>query len=221
MTAIKLTDTPRKRHKDLGLICDQVLMLVMPDSSHAVQRLWARVFFVYLMWWEGNTANTRTQFGSGPGRGLMQFEPATVRDLYDHYSRVLGKETIFTQYVGSASGLSSAAVKTAFDAFLASARPTNNRWPISNSNAAAVENWLLSDDSFGICLMYLQLKRGTAKKIPPKIAANLNADPHADQSKSEHAEAWAKYWKRSFASANDRKQQIAKFIQRAKDSDSL
>lgn len=221
MPAINLGSSAKTRYSTLVGICDAVLLHMLPEDDDAEQRMWARAFFTYLMWWEGGSATTRTQYSGGPGRGLMQFEPATIRDLYNHYANVVNRQEHFIDTVGWALSADSAAAANAFEAFLKSTRPLSNRWPTTNSKAAPVQAWLLNDDTFGIALMYLQLTRGTAKKIPPRLQSELSKSPYGESYKTQHAEFWARYWKRSFSSPKERKKQISNFTARATEADLL
>lgn len=206
----------------LSEICDAVVLQARPGNSDAInnQRIWESAFFVYIMWWEGNSATTRTQMGGGPGRGLMQLEPATVRDLYNHYKNVIKKVDQFKSLCSFSLSIPPSEIGTSFDAFLNSSA-VNNRWPGKTTQAADIERWLTSDDSIGVALMHLQLTRGTTLKIPPRKTTQLSLDPRREQFKQDHAELWADYWKKSFTSPQQRKQQISKFILRARSADAL
>src|SRR5688500_13994278 len=82
--AIDLGASDDLRYGDLRRIIEEILAETDPDMS-AQQRRWIAWLFLYICWWEGTRATTRTQTGGGPGRGLMQFEPGTVADLFTHY----------------------------------------------------------------------------------------------------------------------------------------
>jgi hypothetical protein len=227
--SIDITAEANIRKQGLVSICDDVLLQVLPEAEKTNEREWATIFFLYLMWWEGTSGTARTQNQGGVGRGLIQMEPGTMWDIYDHYSRVLSSEKKKDFLAKCAWALSETSdnVSTALEAFWITNQPSaagkkpKNTWPPATGAAAPVEGWVKEVDSLAIMLMYLHLTRGTEKKIPPKDAANLIHNGRGDTYKEEHAEAWAKHWKKLFPSDVVRKEEKDKFIARAKEVDKL
>lgn len=226
--AIDTTETTEMRYKQLRDICESVLLRLLQGEQEDNAREWATTFFVYLMWWESNGGKSRKQSSGGPGRGLIQMEATTMWDLYNHYSRVQkNKHNRFLDDCSWAVEKPRADVVKALEVFWESNKPTShnshprNTWP-STGDESLIEDWITNIDAFAIVLLYKQLTRGTSKKIPPTSSANLIKDPRSDAFKEEHAEAWAKHWKRQFKGGDTEKNaQKKKFIARAKKADSL
>lgn len=233
--SIDTNATPEDRKKGLVSICNDVLQQVLPEPEKTNEREWATVFFMYLMWWEGDRATARTQGGGGPGRGLIQLEAGTMWDLYNHYSRVLSgaEKKKFLDRCTWALMLQTddpATVQASLSAALedfwnvnkpqAADKPPKNTWP-NTGTAASVETWVKEVDSLAIMLMYLQLTRGTSRKIPPSDLANLSKNARNDSFKEEHSEAWAAQWKKKFEDDAERKKLKGDFQTRARDLDQV
>jgi hypothetical protein len=97
--------------------------------------------------------------------------------------------------------------------------PGKNTWP-DQGDAKKVEDWLLSIDSFGFKLMRYYFKQFIDHKFPPQNG-NLDDNPQDERFKEEHAEGWAKWWKRRFKDDDEEVQLKEKFKNRARELDRL
>ncbi|MCO5169727.1 MAG: hypothetical protein M9894_25595 [Planctomycetes bacterium] len=192
---IDLGASDAERYRHLRRIIENVLADTDPAASEA-RRRWILWLFLYICWWEGSRATTRTQTGGGPGRGLMQFEPRTLADLLEQY--VLARSALVVN-LAAAAGVSEQEMREALDAFLRSSAPSNV-WPNPTNPGAAkrVEEWLTHLDSFGIKLMRYEFKRHGTHRFPPREAANEGENPQDERFKREFSEQWADWWKKSF-----------------------
>jgi hypothetical protein len=214
---IKASDC--ERFKKLKKIIENILEET--DSSKSKdERKWILWQFLYIIWWESTRATTRKQT-RGPARGLMQLEPATLWDMINNY--ILGSEARIKN-LADAAGVSKEEMKKALEDFRDNNREPHhdggkNSWP-NAGDGKKLEEWLLTIDSFGIKLMRLYFKQFRNHRFPPKDGNHSN-NPQDEKYKDEFAEGWAKWWKRYFKSEEQRKEDIEKFKERARELDEL
>lgn len=216
---IDLGASAAERYRHLRRIIENVLADTDPNMSEA-RRRWILWLFLYVCWWEGSSATTRTQGGGGPGRGLMQFEPQTAADLIQKY--VLPRSALVAN-LAAAAGVTEQEMREALEAFLNSSAPSNV-WPNPSNPGPArkVEEWLTSLDSFGIKLMRYEFKRSRAHSFPPADPNDEGQNPQDDRFKGEFSEQWAKWWKKSFGGGatgspeDERERQKRVFEERAR-----
>lgn len=194
---IDLGASDEERYRHLRRIIENVLADTDPAIDEA-RRRWIAWLFLYICWYEGSRATTRTQKGTGPARGFMQFEPQTLWDLIDIY--VFGATPGLIRNLAAAAGVSEDEMREALLAFRRSPLPPTNVWPnpTPNDPAGKIERWLLDLDSFGIKLMRFQFRRESAHQFPPEDPADRAQDPQQDRFKGQFSEQWAKWWKRQF-----------------------
>ena len=207
------------RYRHLRRIIENVLADTDPNMSEA-RRRWILWLFLYVCWWEGSSATTRTQTGGGPGRGLMQFEPQTVADLIQQF--VL-RRPAFVANLAAAAGVTEREMREALEDFLRSSAPSNV-WPNPSNPGPAkrVEEWLSTFDSFGVKLMRYEFKRHGQHRFPPADPDDEARDPQDERFKGEFSEQWARWWKKSFGGGSsgspeaERERQKRNFEERAR-----
>ena len=218
----------KKRAKKLREIVDEVLKETDPDpypnpknqkerdanQKQKRKRNWIAWHLMYIMWHESARATTRDQGGGGPARGLMQFEPATVKDLLKQYVLQPNRRKATIQNLADAAGVAYEEMEKALDAFVAN--QAGNAWP-AGAPENRIEKWLRESDTFAIKLMRYQFKREGAHRFPGD--PNYNGDPQGAGAKEAHAEGWAKWWKRKFDTNEDRKKKKDQFKKNAEHLD--
>ncbi len=223
---IDLTADDGERYRRLRRIAENVLADTDPRLD-ARARSWIVWSFLYMCWYEGDRATTRTQRGGGPGRGLMQFEPQTLWDLIDKF--VFGPTEGLIRNLALAAGVTEEEMRKVLLAFRASADARDrNAWPKGAEDPAArLEQWLLSLDSFGIKLMRYHFRRFRDHRFPPARQEDVGNDPQDDRFKTEHAEQWAAWWKRQFRGGpgespeEERRRKVRDFADRARALDAI
>ena len=192
---IDLGGSDVERYRHLRRIIENVLADTDPYMSED-RRKWLLWLFLYICWWEGSRATTRTQTGGGPGRGFMQFEPQTVADLIQQY--ILARPALVAN-LAAAAGVTEREMREALEAFLRSAA-TSIVWPNPSNPGPEkrIDEWLSSLDSFGVKLMRYEFKRHGQHRFPPADPSNEGKNPQDERFKSEFSEQWARWWKKSF-----------------------
>ena len=228
----------KKRAKKLREIVDEVLKDTDPDrypnpkskaerdanEKQKRKRNWIAWHFMYIMWHESAKATTRKQKGLKPpkgARGLMQFEPNTVRDLLKEYILQPKQKKQTIQNLADAADVTYAEMEKALAAFLA--KQAGNAWPAGEPENK-IEKWLSGDDknvsdTFAIKLMRYQFKREGEHRFPGD--PDYGGDPQGAGSKGDHAEGWAKWWKKKFDNDEDRKAKKKKFEEDARRLDKV
>lgn len=168
---VRASDAERYRH--LRRIIENVLADTDPTMSDA-RRRWLLWLFLYICWWEGSRATTRTQTGGGPGRGFMQFEPGTLVDLLRQY--VLSRPA-FIANLAAAAGVTEKDMGDALRAFDRAVGNTNV-WPNPTAPGPArrIEEWLTTLDSFGVKLMRYEFKRH-GRHFPSQGSQGRGSEP--------------------------------------------
>ncbi|MEE8593846.1 MAG: hypothetical protein V3T03_06935 [Candidatus Bipolaricaulota bacterium] len=214
----------KKRAKKLRVIVDKVLKETDPDpkrkagesekdwekrkKSQRNKRNWIAWHFMYIMWHESLHATKRKQMKKGPGRGLMQFEPATIQDLLKQYilpnkpASNLKRRKRIIRNLANAAGVKCKEMEEALEAFAKSEKAKANGWPGSSSKAGKLEKWLLESDTFAIKLMRCQFKRYGAHRFPGD-KDKYEGKPQVEKAKEAHAEGWAEWWKKKFKATKD------------------
>ena len=180
---------PATRITGVYNICGGLVGAAEPEAD-ANTVAWHSWFYTYLMWHEGSQLTTRTQKNDGPARGLMQLEATTAWDTIKIY--VMGPTAGLVARLADAAGVGAdTEMKPTLKAFGKLANPANE-WPDA-SPANKVEQWLLSSDSLGICLMQIFFERfdTTLPPLPPVLATEDARNP---QYHSQFASVWADSW---------------------------
>lgn len=218
----------KKRAKKLREIVDEVLKETDPDpypnpknqkerdanEKQKRKRNWIAWHFMYIMWHESAHATTREQGGGGPARGLMQFEPATLKDLLKQYILQEKRKKKTVQNLADAAGVTYEEMERALDAFVA--KQAGNAWP-AGAPENKIEKWLRESDTFGIKLMRYHFKRYADHRFPGD--PDYSGDPQGAKAKDAHADGWAKWWKKKFADDEDRKKKKTQFKKNAEHLD--
>jgi hypothetical protein len=187
--SITLSDPPANKIKALYQICATLVASAEANADASTQG-WHSWFYTYLLWHESAQLSTRTQRGAGPGRGLMQFEATTAWDTIKIH--VLGPTPGLIARLADAAGVDAdSQMKPALRGFAALGDP-DNVWP-DDSPVNQVEAWLLSSDSFGICLMQIQFERFHAT-LPPLPPVAAGEDPRNTDYHAQFAQVWADSW---------------------------
>lgn len=219
--SIDITAKDWERYKKLKEIIEMILEDQDAGDDKKDKRRWILWHFLYIIWMESSGATTRKQGGGGPARGVMQMEPRTLWDVLKWY--VLGKTKGLVANLAKAAGVSEKEMREAIDDFVNNNSETytdpdtgkqkkrgKNSWPQSGAGKK-IEKWLLEIDSFGIKLMRYYFKTmGTSHSFPP-ADKDYKKDCKSDAVKDEHANGWAKWWKKVFGSDEEKKKKLKDF----------
>lgn len=215
---VDVTDKDKIEH--LKKIIEKVLGDTDKDAS-ADRRRWLLWFVLYLIWWESDRLRKRTQSGGGPARGIIQMEPQTLWDVLRRYvmsASVAGA----VKNLADAAGVGEDEMKKAIRAFLKKnatgekdSEHGTNEWPSDDEDAAKLEGWLRSNDTFAVKLLRYFFKWHKDEFVPPSDSGDLSGDPQDDKFKPQHAKGWGEGYNRG---AEGKSKQDA-FVERAKGLD--